>query len=132
MNKQRFTIERPLNSRSVKIIWQAISTAEGLSKWLADEVRDEQGSLSFLWGEPWRHQEIRRANVVKRDKYHEFAFRWQDEQDEQAVISLKIDKSDITGDFVLTITDFAPLDEHDTLQTLWEDNLERLHRSTGL
>ena len=43
-----------------------------------------------------------------------------------------MDKSDITGDYILMITDFAPDGDTDTLEDIWDANMEMLHRSTGL
>ena len=47
-------------------------------------------------------------------------------------LELRMDKSDITGDYILMITDFAPDGDTDTLEDIWDANMEMLHRSTGL
>ena len=36
MKKTKINIEYPLNTKSNKLIWTLISTAEGLQKWIAD------------------------------------------------------------------------------------------------
>ena len=39
MKKKRLNIERELLSSSSSIIWNLISTPEGLSRWIADDVK---------------------------------------------------------------------------------------------
>ena len=43
-----------------------------------------------------------------------------------------MNKSDITGDYILTITDYAPDGDTAVLEDIWDANMEALHRSTGL
>jgi len=57
MKKHRICIEHELHSRSSAIIWNLISTAEGLSLWVADEVHLSDDTLTFIWGELWRNHE---------------------------------------------------------------------------
>ena len=45
---------------------------------------------------------------------------------------MRIDKSDLTNLLNLLITDFAEDDDVDGLKILWESNLDRLHRASGL
>ena len=45
---------------------------------------------------------------------------------------MRIGKSDLTNHLNLLITDFAEDDDVDGLQILWESNLDRLHRASGL
>lgn len=47
-------------------------------------------------------------------------------------LEMRMDKSDITGDYILMITDFAPDGDTDTLEDIWDANMDMLHRSTGL
>ena len=47
-------------------------------------------------------------------------------------MELRIEKSDITGDCILIITDQALPEDVESLETIWESNLERLHHTTGL
>jgi len=133
MKKEKITIERTLHSRSPRIIWNVISTADGLARWIADDVRDDgNGGLTFRWGEVWRHHEIRAAHWGERMKNDFVRWHWDDDEDEDAYIELRLNKSDVTNDYLLHITDFASPDEVEGLIGLWEDNLERLHRNTGI
>ena len=57
---------------------------------------------------------------------------WEDETDPEAVIELRMTRNDITGDFVLHVTDWAEPDDVDSLEDIWDQNFEQLHRTCGL
>ena len=84
MEKQQLILEHPLHSRSSSIIWQLISTAGGLKKWVADDATEQKDRIQFIWGDPWRHQEIRTATILNKVKNKSITLRWDDETDDQA------------------------------------------------
>ena len=134
MGKQRIDIEYPLTTKSPNIIWEQISSAHGLERWLADHVTEEDGIFTFTWGEPWTEQDVRQAHVVDAVKYDHIRLKWdyEDEDDEESFWEMSIAKSDLTHNLNLMITDFAEDDDVDGLKILWESNLDRLHRASGL
>jgi len=134
MAKQRIDIEYPLTTESPNIIWEQISSAHGLERWLADRVTEEDGVFVFTWGEPWTVQDIRRANLIEYVKYDHIRLQWDEDEDEGEGVywEMRIGKSDLTGHLNLLITDFADDDDVDGLKILWESNLDRLHRASGL
>lgn len=132
MNKRKIQIERVLRSTSEKIIWGLISTEGGLSKWMADEVKETDGGFLFTWGREYGRTDSHDAVIVEVVKFHHLRLRWKDEDDEQAYIELCMEKNELTGDYILRVTDWALDDEMETLRGLWEQNFERLRRSSGL
>ena len=124
MGKQRIDIEYPLTTKSPNIIWEQISSAHGLKRWLAD----------YVWGEPWTQQDIRKAHLIEYVKYDHIRLKWDydDDMDEDSYWEMRIGKSDLTHYLTLFITDFAEDDDTDGLKILWESNLDRLHRASGL
>ena len=131
MTKQKIEIEYPLATKSPNIIWEQISSAHGLERWIADHVTEEDGVFTFTWGEPWTEQDIRKAELVELVKYHHIKLHWQEEDDE-SYWEMRIEQSDLTHNLNLFITDFAEDDDADGLRILWESNLDRLHRACGL
>ena len=103
MGKQKIDIEYPLTTESPNIIWEIISSAHGLKRWLANHVTEEEGVFTFTWGEPWTQQDVRRAQLIEYVKYDHIRLQWEEEDDDA-----------------------------DGLKILWESNLERLHRASGL
>ncbi|MBF1576552.1 MAG: hypothetical protein HXO19_09225 [Prevotella shahii] len=132
MDKQRLCIERELMSNSAQIIWDLISTDSGLARWVADNVTQDGEQLTFVWGELWSHHEVRKGTIVEKIKNEYIKISWDDEDGPDNFFELRMDKSHITNDYVLTITDFAWEDEVDSLKAIWNDNLARLRNSSGI
>lgn len=132
MKKRRITIEHELRSNSENIIWRFISTPEGLAKWLADDVTQEGATLTFTWGELWSHHEVRTATFLEVVFHEMVRLRWDDEDDPEAYMEFRVGRSDVTNEFMLTITDFAEEDDVEVMRNLWKDNLVRLRMSSGL
>ena len=131
MGKQKIDIEYPLMTTSPNIVWEQISSAHGLERWLADHVTEEDGVFTFIWGEPWTQQDIRKAQLVEFVKNDHITLHWEEEEDD-SFLEMRIEKSDLTNNLNLLITDFADDDDADGLKILWESNLDRLHRASGL
>ena len=132
MKKQKIHIEKVLNCRSANIIWPLMSTAAGLEKWIADTVEEEGDELKFTWGDVWKHHEIRMARIVEQERFDHIRFAWDDDPDASEYWELKIERSDLTGDYIPIITDFALEEDVDSIHDVWEANLEQLHHNTGL
>ena len=131
MGKQRIDIEYPLTTTSPNIIWEQISSAHGLERWMADHVTEDNGIFTFTWGEPWTEQDIRQAQLIEYVKYDHIKLKWE-EEDEGTYWEMRIAKSELTHYLNLLITDFADDEDADALKILWESNLDRLHRASGL
>ncbi|MBR1934195.1 MAG: hypothetical protein IJ841_11010 [Prevotella sp.] len=132
MKKQRLDIEYPLSARKPDIVWGLISTDHGMGRWLADDVNEENGIISFTWGQPWTDHHTLSAHVVEREKNSHIRFRWVDEDDDDAYWEMRIGHSELTGEICLCVVDYAPADEVDDLHSLWDGNMDRLHQSSGL
>ena len=134
MGKQRIDIEYPLTTKSPNIIWEQISSAHGLERWLANHVTEDDGVFTFTWGEPWTEHDIRKALLIEYVKYDHIRLQWEDDEQEgnDAFWEMRIEKSDLTNHLNLIITDFAEDDDAEGLKILWESNLDRLHRASGL
>ena len=133
MGKQKIDIEYPLNTKSPNIIWDQISSAHALERWFADHVEESNGVFTFTWGEPWTEQDIRKAQLIEYVKYDHIKLKWDyDDEDEDSYWEMRIAKSEVTHLLTLLITDFADDEDTDALNILWESNLDRLHRASGL
>ena len=132
MESNKISIERELRSKSANIIWARMSTPEGLAKWLADEVTRDGDALTFTGGNTWGHHETGTAAVIDRKDYEYIRLRWSEDEYRDTYLELRMEKSDITGDYILVITDYAPDGDTATLEDIWDANMDALHRSTGL
>lgn len=131
MQKQRLDIEYPLNAGKPDLLWKLLSTDHGLERWLADEVKEEDGVLSLTWGRRFSEQHTLTAEIVERQKNSHIRLRWTDEDDPQAFWEMRIGRSELTEQLCLCVVDYAPAEDIDDLHDLWDGNLERLHQSSG-
>lgn len=131
MEKQKIEIVHDLQSTSANIVWQLIGTAEGLAKWIADNVSMKDGEITFEWGDLWRHHEMRLAKVRESVKQNRFSFHWTDE-DEETYVELRMERNTLTNNFTLFITDFADDDDTEWLHNTWDKNFKKLHQTSGL
>ena len=89
-------------------------------------------TLTFIWGELWRHHEIKEAKILEKIKNSYIRFKWKDDDDESSYTEIRMVRNDVTNDYILVITDFTDDDDHEQLEAIWSDNLVRLHHSSGL
>ena len=132
---QKLTIEYPLSTRSPKIVWDMISNAAGLQKWLADKVvEDNADTMTFTWGHPWTERDTKTSRILEIEKMDHIRLMWDYHEDiPEAYWEMRIEKSDLTGELSLLVTDYAADDdEEEDLRGIWDDNFERLHRVSGL
>lgn len=132
MDMEKLTVEYELATRTPSIIWSMISTDAGLQKWMADEVHENGGVMTFTWGDTWRQHDIRTAKIVEREKNSRIKMKWDYIDDDNAYLEIRIEKSEITGLLHLVITDYSEPDDMEDLRNLWNDNLVKLHNASGL
>ena len=122
---QKFELEYTFNT-SPKVLFDRLSTPDGLSEWFADDVFLKEGKYSFVWDGSEQLAEI----VSQKDNRH-IRFRWV-EEDEEEYFEFKIQKDELTGDLALLITDFADSDEMEDATDLWDSQISDLKHAIGL
>ena len=130
---QKLTLEYPLSTKSTRLVWDMISNAAGLQKWLADQVVEDEESMTFTWGHPWTERDTKKSRILEKERMNYIRMLWDYHEDTpEAYWEMKIIESDLTGMLSLLITDFAADDdEENDLRDLWDANFERLHRVSG-
>ena len=127
MKKTKFTIEYPLKSASLNVLWSSISTPLGLAEWFANGVKVNDNEFSFTW------EDNKQTAILIRSKPTVFVrFQWEEDVDSEYYFELKIAALELTGDLALVITDFAVSSEKDDLILLWNKQIEVLRRKTGI
>ncbi len=109
---------------SPSILFQFIATPSGLSQWFADEVKADSNHYFFTW-DGYSEE----AELVEEEEEKKVKFYWQDSED--TFFSFEIDKSEVTGDTILIITDFAEENEIEDQKLLWENQITTLKRVIG-
>lgn len=127
MKKEKIHLEYPLNATSKNILWSAISTPTGLEDWFADKVISDDKIVVFHWGKT----EQREASIVAIRAYSFIRFHWLDDENERDYFEIKMNCNELTGDYMLEITDFADEDEQTDLKELWASQISKLRRTCG-
>ena len=78
---QKLTLEYPLNARSPKIVWDMISNAAGLQKWLADKVTEDEETMTFTWGNPWTERDTKQSRIINKEKFNHIRMLWDYHED---------------------------------------------------
>ena len=128
MKKTKVRMEYMLKGGSNTIVWGIISTPSGLESWFADKVSAEDKIFTFRWGKT----ESRQAEVVSIRSNNYIRFHWMDDEERKSYFELKINYNELTEDLMLEVTDFAYPDETDDVKDLWESDIEKLKRVSGL
>ncbi len=132
MKKELLKKEYPLSAKSPKIVWDMISNAAGLQKWLADVVVENGDEMTFTWGHPWTERDTKVSKVLESEKFSHIKLKWDyQEDDPDAYWEMRIEQSELTGNLNLLITDYADPEDIEDLKGLWDANMERLHRVSG-
>lgn len=127
MAKVKFQLEYLIKSASLKMLWQTISTANGLEEWFADKITVKDKEFTFTWGDSEQTADlisIRANNFIR--------FRWQEDSNEKCYFELKITVDDITSEAALVISDFADPEDVDDAKILWDKQIKDLFRKIGL
>lgn len=121
-DKQEFTVERTFRA-SPKILFKFLITPSGLVQWFADHVDRTGDTFSFFW-----NGAEERATISQFNEDELLRLDW---EDDDSYIEYRIDKSEVTGETILFVTDFAEEDDMDDQQQLWESQLDDLATSMG-
>jgi uncharacterized protein YndB with AHSA1/START domain len=122
--KVKFTLEYPVRCSPV-ILYQFLSTASGLQEWFADGVDEKEGLFSFTWNGATEEAELVESEENKRVRYQ-----WT-EADDSEFFEFGIDKSEVTGQTILVITDFADKKDVKDQSRLWESQVKDLFHRLG-
>ena len=123
--KTKYELEYTLNT-SPNILFNRLSTPEGLSEWFADDVNLNEEKYSFVW--EGTEQD---AIVVQKKTNRYIRFRWE-EDEEDLYFEFRIHTDELTGDVALLITDFAEEGEKDDAIDLWDTQIAELKHALGL
>ncbi|MDX2430947.1 MAG: START-like domain-containing protein [Bacteroides sp.] len=127
--KTKYELEYTLNT-SANMLFNRISTPEGLSEWFADNVNLKNGRYTFIWEGT---EQV--ASVVQKKTNKYIRFHWEDveeEDDEEQFFEFRIHTDELTRDVALIITDFAEEEDKDDAIDLWDSQISELKQAIGL
>ena len=125
MEHIKYKMEFDMKSTPVSILWDYISSENGLKQWFADNVKIKDKDYTFIW--KGYSQE---AKMVGMRKGLALKWQWLDAPS-RTYFEMRILTSEMTDNTVLQITDFAEEDEMDESQDLWRSQIDTLRRVIG-
>lgn len=124
MKNQQYELEYTIRS-SPTILFNFLSTASGLGQWFADRVITTDKKYIFTWDGSDDEAEV--MELIE-DEY--IKFRWNGSSDDE-FFSFRVQKSEVTNDTILVITDFATPDDLEDQKRLWDSQVAQLTRVIG-
>jgi len=122
--KQLFTLEYPVRC-SPSILYDFLSTSNGLGEWFADKVDDKEGVFSFSWNGSVEKAEQTEKELDKFVRYH-----WQGAPKEE-YFEFRIEKTEVSNQTILVINDFAEKNEIKDQSQLWDYQVKDLFHRLG-
>ena len=124
MSKQLYTLEFPVRC-SPSILYEFLSTPAGLGEWFADKVDERDNIFYFGWSGTFEKAEVLES---EDDKY--IKFRWL-EAPKGEFFQFGIEKSEITNQTILVVTDFAEKKDIKDQSLLWDHQVKDLFHRLG-
>ncbi len=106
-----------------KLLYTAISTPEGLSRWFADMVLIEGDVFHFKW-----EGSEQKARLVKSRENECVHFQWLDDPSRDQCLEMHINYEPVSRGVALVIKDHAEETDLDFSQRLWDAQVKKLQR----
>ncbi len=119
-----FTLEYMIRSSAV-VLYNFLTTPAGLAQWFADTVDNDGPTYYFTW-----NGEVETAELISTDDDDFIRYRW-DYQDKDEYFEFRIEKSEVTGDTILYISDFADDADKEGQKNLWDAQVKSLIQQLG-
>ena len=122
-----FKIEIDLDNASPQSVWNQISTARGLSEWIAPRVDVSLRKIHVFWNETG---DDRAATVTDMKKGEYIQWNWNDCP--TSFVRMEIVVSELSHFVSLMVNDHDEHLEPATLQKIWSNHRRKLRLSLGL
>ncbi len=122
--RKRFNMDFVIKS-SPTILYNFLSTPSGLAQWFADHVDRTENDYSFFW------EGFEEKAILLDFEENSFVRFKMVENDDEDFFEFKIEKSPITGDTILIITDHADDIDMDDQKRLWTSQVGTLTARVG-
>lgn len=122
--KVLYTLEYPVRC-SPGILYEFLRTPAGLQEWFADKVDEREGQFSFSWD-----GSVDNAELLDCEEAKFVRFRW-DYMTKEEYFEWRIEKSEVTNQTILIISDFADKKEIKDQSQLWEKQVKELFHRLG-
>lgn len=123
--KKKLLFEYDMKSVPVMLLWNYISTENGLNQWFADDVKIENKEYVFTWG-----KSSQTAHLLGARTGIYLKLRWEEEAP-GVYFEMRITVNELTDATMLSVTDFAEDGEEEEVEDLWTSQIDTLKRMLG-
>ena len=128
MEREKIKMEYMMKGGTENVLWSIVGTPTGMESWFADKVTAQEKIWTFQWGKTERRQ----AEVIGCRTNHHIRFHWLDDEERKSFFEFKIVYNELTEELTLEVTDWAEPGETEDLRDLWDSDIEKLRRVSGL
>ena len=125
MERVKFTQEYIFRA-SPTILYKFLTTPSCLIRWFCDEVDINGETYTFVWSGA---EEM--AELIEDVEDELIKFHWEEADSDEEFLEFKMERSPVTGETILYVTDFCDDDEVEDQKALWDAQIQRLRTSTG-
>jgi uncharacterized protein YndB with AHSA1/START domain len=123
--REMYNMEIGINA-SPSLLFNYISTPQGLSEWFAEDVNPvKQEKFEFSWDGT---KQV--ARILKVIPNKSIRFQWEAGSEEE-FFEIEIMKDEITNDVALIITDFTDSNDKKENMMIWESQVHQLKENIG-
>ncbi len=120
----QYSIEFAIRCSPV-ILYDFLSTPTGLGEWFADKVTQRENRFVFHWK---GNDEEAEMIAAEENEYVVYKWSWMEEDE---YFEFRIEKSPVTNETILTITDYAEKKDIKDQEQLWETQIHDLKHRVG-
>lgn len=110
---------------SPAILFEFLATSNGLQEWFADKVDDRDNHFIFNW-----NGSIEKADVIEKEQDRLIRFHWVTSPPNE-FFEFKIEKTEVSNQTILVISDFAEKNEIKDQKQLWDYQIKELFHRLG-
>lgn len=122
--KQLFTLEYPVRC-SPSILFEFLSTGNGMQEWFADKVDDKDNIFSFTW-----NGATEQATVVEKELDKFIRYHWVHAPKDE-YFEFRIEKTEVSNQTILIVSDFAEKADIKDQTQLWNYQVKDLFHRIG-
>ena len=108
-----------------KLLFNYLSTAQGLSEWFAEKVDLKNDIFHFYWGDTEQ-----KAVISSKKENEHIRFKWVDEEFDN-YFEFKIDNNSVYSEITLIIIDFAYEEDREESEMVWNSAIKKMLRIIG-
>lgn len=122
--REKYSMEFQMKC-SPQILYEFVATPSGLGEWFADKVNQKENHFEFIW-----NGSSEKADIIAAEENEYVVYRW-NWMEEEEYFEFRIEKSPVTNETLLTVTDFAEKADIKDQQQLWESQIHDLKHRIG-